>query len=94
MLLKNLGLREVRVVEVGQSKWAYLAVGQAAAQLLLEWLKVAEEFAIGLDGGRAIRAFVEASICLIPSPRCIISNGWNFGHCIIVPAENRCGVRA
>jgi DNA-binding transcriptional regulator LsrR (DeoR family) len=60
ILLKNLGLREVRVVEVGQSKWAYLAVGQAAAQLLLEWLKVAEEFAIGLDGGRAIRAFVEA----------------------------------
>ncbi|MEZ8218818.1 DNA-binding transcriptional regulator LsrR, DeoR family [Candidatus Fervidibacteria bacterium JGI MDM2 SSWTFF-3-K9] len=53
-LLKNLGLREVRV------NLAYLAVGQAAAQLLLEWLKGAEEFAIGLDGERAIRAFVEA----------------------------------
>jgi DNA-binding transcriptional regulator LsrR (DeoR family) len=59
-LLQTLGLKEVRVVEVGRGEWAYFAVGHAAAQLLLEWLNEAGRFAVGLDGGRAIRAFVEA----------------------------------
>ncbi len=59
-LLQTLGLKEARVVEMGRSEWAYFAVGQATAQLLLEWLNEADYFAVGLDGGRAIRVFVEA----------------------------------
>lgn len=59
-LLQKFALREARVVEAGRAEWAYPAVGMAAAQLLLDWLQQMEHFALGLGGGRALRAFMEA----------------------------------
>jgi len=59
-LLQKFSLQEARVVEAGRVEWAYPAVGMAAAQLLLDWLQEAERFALGLGGGRALRAFMEA----------------------------------
>ncbi len=59
-LLRALDLAEVRVVQPAKGEWAYRSVGEAAAQLLLEWLTTAHQFAVGLGAGRAVRSFVEA----------------------------------
>ncbi|MFA0754624.1 MAG: hypothetical protein YPKNTGVA_000118 [Candidatus Fervidibacter sp.] len=59
-LLRELDLAEVRVVQPVRDEWAYRSVGEAAAQLLLEWLATARHFSVGLGAGRAVRSFVEA----------------------------------
>jgi len=59
-LLRGLDLTEVRVVQPAKDEWAYRSVGEAAAQLLLEWLAMARHFSVGLGAGRAVRSFVEA----------------------------------
>ncbi|MFA0730850.1 MAG: hypothetical protein LKKZDAJK_001416 [Candidatus Fervidibacter sp.] len=59
-LMERLGLMEVRVVHPVRDEWAYPAIGAAAAQWLQERWQGMEEMSVGLDGGRAIRALLEA----------------------------------
>jgi DNA-binding transcriptional regulator LsrR (DeoR family) len=59
-LMERLGLMEVRVVHPVRDEWAYPAIGAVAAQWLQERWQGMEEMSIGLDGGRAIRALLEA----------------------------------
>lgn len=59
-LLRHLHLLEVRVVQPARDEWVYHSVGEAAAQLLMEWLKTAQYFSVGIGAGRTMRAFTEA----------------------------------
>ncbi|GBC98443.1 Transcriptional regulator LsrR [bacterium HR17] len=59
-LMERLGLMEVRVVHPVRDEWAYPAIGAAAAQWLKERWQRVSVFSVGLGGGRAVRALLEA----------------------------------
>lgn len=58
-LLQAFPLREARVVQPWDGQHSYQAVGAAAAQLVLEWLKNASHLRLGLGSGR-VRIVVDA----------------------------------
>jgi len=59
-LMERLGLMEVRVVRPVRDEWPYPALGIAAAQWLKEHWQSTPELSVGLGGGRAVRALLEA----------------------------------